>query len=52
MKGKRGINWIRICKDLLIFCWICGVTYSVEYDLMLPYMISVVIIFQASDIEY
>ena len=52
MKERWKNNRIRICKELIIACWICGVTYSVEYDLMLPYMISVIIIFQASDIEY
>ena len=52
MKERWENNRIRIGKELLIVCWILGVTYSVEYDLMLPYMISIIIIFQASDIEY
>ena len=52
MKERWENNRIRIGKELIIACWICGVTYSVEYDLMLPYMISVIIIFQASDIEH
>ena len=49
MKWEARLN---VIKNILIACWICGITYSAKYDLMLPYMISVIIIFQASDIEY
>lgn len=48
MKWDLRLN---IIKDILIACWIIGIVYSIKYDLMIPYMISVIIIFQASDIE-
>ena len=51
-KGKETPLWVSICKYFFIGCWICGVSYAVKYDLIFPYMICVLIILQASDIEY
>ena len=49
---KKTPLWVSICKWFFIACWIYSVSYAVKYNLILPYMIGVLVIIQASDIEY